>query len=155
MTGQKSDYAILCRVSVGTYCETHDEPYPSNTTTERTTPAIALGPTGNFEGAYRFLSLLTGKEITRRDWTELPVTASIIARVHELADDERDDEDAAPIDPFTFEWAPNRAIADVPPPLLQPAVEGANPIDDTTNNTNEEHDPENNLEETALEEEEE
>ena len=45
----------------GAYCEVHDEPRISNTETSRTTPAIALIPTGNAQSGYFFMSLNTGK----------------------------------------------------------------------------------------------
>jgi hypothetical protein len=74
-----------CRVPFGTYCEVDDDPIPSNDTRSRTTPAIALGPTGNAQGTYKFFSLVTGKKIKRRTWTRLPMPDSIISKVHRFA----------------------------------------------------------------------
>jgi hypothetical protein len=47
----------------GAYCEVHEENTPTNGMTTRGTPAIYLGPTGNFQGTYNFLSLVTGQVI--------------------------------------------------------------------------------------------
>jgi hypothetical protein len=84
--GTMANYDLHCRVPFGAYCEVHNVNDPSNTGEKpRTSAAIALNPTGNLQGSYHFLSLVTGKPINRRRWTELPITDAIIARVHELA----------------------------------------------------------------------
>ncbi len=46
--------------------------------------AVCLGPMGNLQGSYRFLCLETGKRITRRNFTELPMPQSVIDHVHHL-----------------------------------------------------------------------
>jgi hypothetical protein len=51
----------------------------------RTTGAIVLRPTGNAQGGYYFLSLLTGQQLNRNRWTELPMPAEVIDRIHALA----------------------------------------------------------------------
>ena len=61
------DYAIHCRVAIGAYCEVHNENDPSDTEKLRTSPAIAMNPTSNLQGSYRFLvSLATRKCIKHR-----------------------------------------------------------------------------------------
>jgi hypothetical protein len=50
-----------------------------------TTGAIALRPTGNDQGRYFFYSLATGHRLNRNRWTELPMPAKVITRVHTLA----------------------------------------------------------------------
>lgn len=91
ITGVKLDFNKHCRVDVGAYVQTHDEPDPSNdTNTNRTTGAIALGSNDNLQGGYRFLSLTTGRVIDRRNFNILPITQDVINRVHELAKDEDD-----------------------------------------------------------------
>jgi hypothetical protein len=58
----------------------------TNDSNPRTMPAIALEPTGNAQGTYKFLSLTTGQKIKRREWTEYPaVPDSVIKRVEQLA----------------------------------------------------------------------
>ena len=51
----------------------------------RTVGAIALRPSGNVQGGYFFLSLLTGRRLHRHHVTPLPMPDDTIARVTELA----------------------------------------------------------------------
>jgi hypothetical protein len=44
-----------------------------------------MGPTGNLQRSYKFLSLSTGKKVTRRKFTEMPITDSVIKKVEEMA----------------------------------------------------------------------
>jgi hypothetical protein len=44
-----------------------------------------MGPTGNLQGSNKFLSLATGKKVTRRKFTEMPVTDTVIKQVEEVA----------------------------------------------------------------------
>jgi hypothetical protein len=82
---RKLTFEQHCRVPFGSYCEVHDDPTTTNDSSSRTTPAIALGPTGNAQGTYKFFSLATGKKIKRRTWTRLPMPNSIIAKIHRYA----------------------------------------------------------------------
>ena len=89
ITGVKLDFTKHCRVDVGAYVQTHEEPDPTNYMDKvRTTGAIALGSTDNMQGGYKFLSLTTGRVINRRKFTILPITQDVINRVHELASNE-------------------------------------------------------------------
>jgi hypothetical protein len=108
VTGLEVDFATSCKVPFGAYCEVHDEPKISNTETSRTTPAIALIPTGNAQGGYFFMSLKTGKRLSRRKWTELPTTQEVIDQVHALAiNEDKDVEDDEPTIDFKFSWDHN------------------------------------------------
>jgi hypothetical protein len=80
------DYTHHCRAPFGAYCEVHEENTPTNDMTTCGTPAICLGPPGNLQGTYNFLSLVTEQVIQRRHFDELPVPDSVIARVSELAE---------------------------------------------------------------------
>ena len=51
----------------------------------RTKWAICLGPTGNLQGSYKFLSLATGKKVIRRKFTEMLITESVIEQVEKMA----------------------------------------------------------------------
>ena len=61
-----------------------------NTIRSRTIGAIALNPTGDENGTYRFMFLKTGQVMTKGPgcWTEVPVTNIAIARVEALAKQE-------------------------------------------------------------------
>jgi len=48
------------RLELGSYIQLFDNHDPTNTPHTRTLGAIALGPTGNAQGAYYFLSLASG-----------------------------------------------------------------------------------------------
>ena len=84
MTGIKLDYIKHCRLPLGSYVQVHDKPSPTNSPKARTVGAITLGPTGNLQGGYKFLNLRTGKKITRRNWTHLPMPSEVIERVNKI-----------------------------------------------------------------------
>jgi hypothetical protein len=46
-----------CRAPFGAYCETHEDNTPTNSMKTRGMPSICLGPTGNRQGTFNFLSL--------------------------------------------------------------------------------------------------
>ena len=77
----KIDFKKHARVPFGSYCEVHDDPDITNTLEARTHPGIALGPSGNLQGSVRFFCLLTGKVLTRRNFTRFPMPDSIIKLV--------------------------------------------------------------------------
>jgi hypothetical protein len=60
----KLDAKLHCRAPSGSYCEVHVDPEITNTIDQRTKWVICLGPTGNIQGSYKFLSLSTEKEVT-------------------------------------------------------------------------------------------
>jgi hypothetical protein len=72
MTGTMLDFNKHCQIPFGAYAELHEDNDVTNTTTERTQPAICLGPKANFQGSYKFLSLKTGKCITRKQFMSYP-----------------------------------------------------------------------------------
>jgi hypothetical protein len=81
---QKLDVKLHRKAPFGSYCKVRVDPDITNTMEPRTKWAICLGPTGNRQGSYRFLLLMTGSNIVRRNFTEIPVTESAIKRVNEL-----------------------------------------------------------------------
>ncbi len=60
----KLDAKLHCKVPFGAYCEVHVDPDITHTMEPRTKWGICLGPTGNMQGSYKFLSLSTGKKVT-------------------------------------------------------------------------------------------
>ena len=81
----KLDAKLHCRSPFGSYCEVHVDPDITNTLEPRTKWAICMGPMGNLQGSYKFLSLTTGKKVTRRTFTEMPITESVIKQVEAIA----------------------------------------------------------------------
>jgi hypothetical protein len=91
MSRHKLDAKMHCKVPFGAYCEVHVDPDITNIMEPRTKWGICLGPTGNMQGSYnyKFLSLSTGKKFTRRKFTEMPMTDSVIKMVDSLGKKER------------------------------------------------------------------
>ncbi len=83
------DANLHCKVPFGAYCEVHVDPDITNTMEPRTGWAICLGPTGNMQGSYKFLSLTTGKKVTQKKFTEMPITDSVIKRIDSLGKKEQ------------------------------------------------------------------
>jgi hypothetical protein len=77
----KLDVKLHCRTPFGAYCEVHADPDITNTMEPRTRWGICLGPTGNWQGSYIFMSQTTGKRIVRRKFTEMPITDSVKKQV--------------------------------------------------------------------------
>jgi hypothetical protein len=104
-------FTTHCRVPFRAYCEVHNENDPSNTTLARTSQAIALNPTGNLQGSYYFMSLASGKRISRRRWTEVPFTQEVIDCVNAIALMEATYD--ADVPDFQFAWGNNDPIEDL------------------------------------------
>lgn len=85
------DYKTTCQLPFGAYVQVHDEISNTNTMEPCTTGAINLGPTGNVQGAHKFLSLVTDEVITHKKWTELPVPCEVIIKPEDMAADPNDD----------------------------------------------------------------
>jgi hypothetical protein len=64
MSGETLDYKKHLSLQIGQYCQVHEEEHPHNSQAARTKGTIALGPSGNLQGSYKFLALNTGKKIT-------------------------------------------------------------------------------------------
>jgi len=45
-----------------------------------------LNPTGNAQGDYHFMSLTTGKRLSRHQWTEIPMTNAVVSAVEAMAE---------------------------------------------------------------------
>jgi hypothetical protein len=86
--GRKTDFKIDCRMEFGEYCLTTD-PTADNTLRSRTEDCIALVPTNNLQGSSKFLSLRTGKVITRDQWTALPTPKYVIDWMNQKANDQK------------------------------------------------------------------
>ena len=85
VTGDPRPNYTTMRIELGSYAQLFDDVTPSNTPHSRSFGAIALGPTGNAQGAYHFLSLATGARLSRHRWTELSIPDTAIARVEAIA----------------------------------------------------------------------
>jgi hypothetical protein len=77
----KLDAKLHCKTPFGAYCEMHTDLDIKNTMEPRTKWGICLGPTGNMQGSYKFMSLSTGKKIVRRKFTEMSMTESVMKQM--------------------------------------------------------------------------
>ena len=83
---------------------------PSNTLKSRALGAIALSPIGNAQGDYFFMSLATGKKLSRHSWTVLPMTDTAIARVEAIALHQQ--QPLIQASGLVVEWRPDQFIDD-------------------------------------------
>ena len=74
------DYKHHCKLDFGKYAEVHDEPTPTNGMKSRTRPCVALGPTGNLQGTYKFMDINTGMKLKKRSWTCIPMPDLVIGK---------------------------------------------------------------------------
>ena len=88
VTGESIDYTKHCKLEFGEYVQTHEE--HDNTMVARTVGAIALRPTGNYQGSYVFYSLNTGRTIVRNQWTSIPMPEEVIKRVEDMSTNENE-----------------------------------------------------------------
>ncbi len=82
----KLNFSKHAKATFGSYCKVHNEPSLTNNMATQTTPAIVLGPTGNLQGTYKFLSLTTGKKVKRWAFTWYLMLDSAIGTVERLAE---------------------------------------------------------------------
>jgi hypothetical protein len=85
ITGLYPDANNHCRMPFGAYAQVHGEPeHGNNAMVSRTVGGISLGPTGNIQGTYKFMSLLTGRLIKARSFTPLPMPDEVINMVERI-----------------------------------------------------------------------
>jgi hypothetical protein len=79
-------YAKLhCKTPFGAYCKMYTDPDITNTMESRTKWGICMGPTRNLQGSYKFMSLTTGKKISRCKFTEMPMTEAAMNQIKKWA----------------------------------------------------------------------
>ena len=101
--GDSPNFDINCRLEFGCYCEVYEPRTSTNSTAARTVGAIALYPSGNSQGGYRFLLLNTGRVVTRNLWTVLPIPMSAIDSIESLA--KKDKQPDISKHGYIFSWA--------------------------------------------------
>ena len=135
MSGEQLDYRKHLTLQIGQYCQVHEEENPRNSQISRTKGAIALGPSGNLQGGYKFMALDTGRKITRRSWDVIPTPDNVIARVNTLGGDQPElpiftDRHGRPIGDVEipgvdFQPEPDDETVDIPDSALFPDADGA------------------------------
>ena len=85
MGGPRTD-AKKCNLDVGSYAEVfEDNGWMQNSNRTRDTPAMCLGHTPCRKPSNYFMSLVTGKRLHRRKWSEYPIPDWVIDRAHFIA----------------------------------------------------------------------
>ena len=79
VTGKKMVSYRQLKVSFGAYVQVHKDNQRTNTTHPRTIGARALGISDNRSGNYEFMNLNTGKMLSQKWLTVLPITDTVIA----------------------------------------------------------------------------
>jgi hypothetical protein len=69
---------LHCKTPFGAYCKMHTGPDITNTIEPRTKWGVCMGPTGNLQGSYKFMSLTNGKKISWHKCTEMPMTEAVM-----------------------------------------------------------------------------
>jgi hypothetical protein len=105
MSGETLHYKKHLSLQIGQYCQVHEEDAPRNSQLSCTKGAIFLGPSGNVQGGYKFMSLHSMKKIVRRSWDAIPMPDTVIARVNQLSKDEPEQ--------FVFTDHNGRVIGDI------------------------------------------
>ena len=83
MSGLKIYYHCHCHIDWGQYVQTHE--HHGNNMMERTVGAIALLPTGNWQGGYYFYSIITGRVLNRHYCTELTTPDKAIQIIEKMS----------------------------------------------------------------------
>jgi hypothetical protein len=139
MTGHANpDYNDL-ELEFGSYVQLFEDNTPSNTTTSCNTGAIVLNPTGNAQVNYFFMSLVTGKRLSRHQWTEIPMTNAVISAVEAMAEKEGQllIKGGVPL----FEWRPNASVED----FLEEDVESADEYENFAEDNFDPTEPDNDV----------
>ena len=139
ITGRANpDYNDL-KLEFGSYVQVFEDNTPSNTTTSLNTGAIVLNPTGNAQGEYFFMSLVTGKRLSRHQWTEIPMTNAVISAVEAMAEKEGQPlmKGGVPL----FEWRLNASVEN----FLEEDVESADKYENFTEGNFDSTEPDNDV----------
>jgi hypothetical protein len=84
MTGVQFDFNKHCTVPFGAYVQASTNMNTTNTPAARTVGAICLGPTGNQQGSFKFMTLRTEKKFSPHKWKVLPMPQEVIDRVNAM-----------------------------------------------------------------------
>lgn len=82
LTGKVLDYNLDCQLEFGDYVQANEDDTRTNTMNARTFPAICLGPVGNIQASYYFMSLLTFEVVRRRSWVKMPLPNEVIDKIN-------------------------------------------------------------------------
>jgi hypothetical protein len=85
VTGLSPNADKHCKIPFGGYTQVYvDSPQGNSVMRSRTVGAISLGPVGNIQGTYKFMSLLTGRLIKAWLFTPLPMPEEVVTQVERM-----------------------------------------------------------------------
>lgn len=83
------DPKLYCKVPFGGYAQIYVKQKDMNNVLQsRTVGGISLGPMGNMQGTYRFISLEIGCIIKAKRFMVLPIPSDVIDRVNSMGQQE-------------------------------------------------------------------
>jgi len=85
LTGRALEFNKHCQYPFGAYVQANNDASPTNTNAPRTIDCIYLRPFPNLQGGHELMDLRSGRVITRRRITEIPVTDLVIQAVENMA----------------------------------------------------------------------
>ena len=91
MTGETLEYKKHLSLQFSQCCQVHEEDTPHNSTSPWMKGAICLGPSGNVQGGYKFMTLCSAKKIIWCSWDAIPMPDTFIDRVNKLGKDQPKD----------------------------------------------------------------
>jgi hypothetical protein len=85
VTGISPNANKYCKIPFDGYSQVYvDSSQGNSVMRSRTVGAISFGPTGNIQGTFKFMSLLTGRLINPRSFTPLPMAEEVIMQVEKM-----------------------------------------------------------------------
>ena len=84
VAGDKPHCKRLIGLNIGQYFQVHEHEDPRKRQVPRTKGTVCLGPSGNEQGGFQFMSLNLTKNITRRSWYTILMPDTIIACVNKI-----------------------------------------------------------------------
>ena len=107
ITGEATeDYEEIMKLNFGDYVQVHNSKNRMNTNEAQMLGAIASYLSGNRQGGWQFISLVTGGWIHRYQWTQLPASQDVIKRVNELV--EAEGQHIVVVSNFKYKWIPGQ-----------------------------------------------
>ena len=68
----------------GQYFQIHEEETPHNSTIPRTRGDICMGPSGNKQGGFKFMTIVSMKKVLSQSWCAIPMPDTAIVKVNAL-----------------------------------------------------------------------
>ena len=84
LTEVNFDYNKHCRLQFFQYAQLYQEKTPTNSQASKTSRAIFFRPSIKYLRGYKFFGLRTGRKITHRSYTALPMPSAVFDQVNHI-----------------------------------------------------------------------